>query len=236
MKAIILAGGKGTRLAPYTTVFPKPLMPIDGMPILEVIVRQLSTFGIEDLIFSISPYSEYLIKSFFGNGDRFKVEIDYSKEENPLGTVGSLSIIPDLPQTFLVMNGDILTTLDYKHLINYHLRKGVITTIATNKRTIQSDFGVVRFNYSYQLTEYIEKPIISHDVSMGIYVFEKEVLNWIPKNEYLDFPNLIQKLLEFNQKISCYQSNDFWLDIGRHEDYAEAQRVFPEMKGKLLYE
>jgi NDP-sugar pyrophosphorylase family protein len=123
MVAVILAGGKGTRLAPYTTVFPKPLMPIDGMPILEVIVRQLAHFRIKEMIFTVSQQSEPLLSAFFGDGSRYGVTIQYSREEKPLGTAGPLSLLSDLPETFLVMNGDILTTLNYHRLIQYHRKK-----------------------------------------------------------------------------------------------------------------
>ncbi len=236
MKAIILAGGKGTRLAPYTTVFPKPLMPIDGMPILEVIVKQLAHFRIKTLIFTVSPQSEALLSAYFGNGEKFGVDVRYSKEEKPLGTAGPLSLIPDLTETFLVMNGDILTTLDYQKLIRYHRRHKGMVTIAMRQKKVQLELGVMEFDRAHQLTGYIEKPTLSYSVSMGIYVFEREILKWVPSGKYLDFPELIQKLIKRSERVLCYPSNDFWLDIGRHEDYEEAQKRFQEMRKKLLYE
>jgi NDP-sugar pyrophosphorylase family protein len=236
MRAIILAGGKGTRLAPYTTVFPKPLMPVDGMPILEVLVRQLAHFRIKDMIFTVSQQSEPLLSAYFGDGSRYGVVIRYSKEEKPLGTAGPLTIIPNLPQTFLVMNGDILTTLNYQKLIRYHRQRRGMVTIAMSQKKVQLELGVMEYNRAHQLTRYTEKPTLSHSVSMGIYVFEKRVLEWIPSKKYLDFPELIQKLLRQRVKVMCYASDDFWLDIGRHEDYEEAQRKFQEMRKRLLYE
>ena len=236
MKAIILAGGKGTRLDPYTTVFPKPLMPIDGMPILEVIVRQLTYFQINEMVFAVSQQSEPLLSAYFGNGSRYGVDISYSREERPLGTAGPLSNIPSLPETFLVMNGDILTTLNYQKLIRYHRRHKGIVTIAMSQKKVQLELGVMEFNRAHQLTRYIEKPVLSYSVSMGIYVFEREVLGWIPSQKYLDFPELIQKLIKQKEKVVCYPSDDFWLDIGRHEDYEEAQKKFQEMRKRLLYE
>jgi NDP-sugar pyrophosphorylase family protein len=236
MKAIILAGGKGTRLAPYTTVFPKPLMPIDGMPILEVIVKQLAHFHIEELIFTVSQESEPLLSAYFGSGGRYGVHISYSREEKPLGTAGPLSLISDLPETFLVMNGDVLTTLNYQKLIRYHRRQKGTVTIAMNKKRIQLELGVMQLSQGHRLTQYIEKPKLSYSVSMGVYVFERKVLKWVPTRGYLDFPELIQKLLKKGEKVFCYPSNDFWLDIGRHEDYGEAQRIFQKMRKKLLYE
>jgi NDP-sugar pyrophosphorylase family protein len=236
MKAVILAGGKGTRLAPYTTVFPKPLMPIDGMPILEVIVRQLAHFGIKELIFTVSKQSEPLLSAYFGNGTQYGVSITYSREEEPLGTSGPLSIIPDLPGTFLVMNGDILTTLDYHKVIQFHRRKKGSLTIAMSQKKVQVELGVMEFDRAYRLTRYVEKPTLTYSVSMGIYVFGKNVLERIPSRRYLDFPGLVQKLVKEGAKVVCYPSGDFWLDIGRPEDYEEAQKKFQEMRKKLLYE
>lgn len=234
MKAIILAGGKGTRLAPYTTVFPKPLMPIDGMPILEVIVRQLAHFHIGNIIFAVSEQSECLLTAYFGDGSKYGVNISYSKEKNPLGTVGALSLISDLPETFLVMNGDVLTTINYQKLIQYHYQKRGIVTIAMSQKKIKLELGMIEFNRRHQITKYIEKPTIPYSVSMGIYIFEKKVLEWIP-HQYFDFPELIQKLILLGKKVVCYPSKDFWLDIGRHEDYGEAQEIFQKMKKKLLH-
>ncbi len=236
MKAIILAGGKGTRLAPYTTVFPKPLMPVDGMPILEVIVRQLAHFRIKEMVFTASQQSEPLLSAYFGDGRRYGVSVRYSKEQTPLGTAGPLTIIPNLPETFIVMNGDILTTLNYQKLIKYHREHRGMVTIAMSQKKVQLELGVMEYNRGHQLTRYIEKPTFFYSVSMGIYVFEKRVLNWIPTKKYLDFPDLIQKLIDEKQKVVCYSSKDFWLDIGSHQDYEEAQKKFQEMRKRLLYE
>jgi NDP-mannose synthase len=236
MKAIILAGGQGTRLAPYTTVFPKPLMPIDGMPILEVIIRQLAHFQIRDITLTVSRQSEALLAAYFGDGHQYGVRIDYSREETPLGTAGPLSILPDLPETFLVMNGDILTSIDYRRLIRYHRQREGRVTIAMSRKEVQLEFGVMDFDRDHRLTRYAEKPVFSYSVSMGIYVFEKEVLGRIPRGKYLDFPQLIQKLIRRGENVLCFPSSDFWLDIGRHEDYEEAQKRFAEMRKKLLYE
>jgi len=236
MKAVILAGGKGTRLVPYTTVFPKPLMPIDGMPILEVVVRQLAHFGIKELIFTVSRQSEPLLSAYFGDGRQFGVKVEYSREEKPLGTAGPLSRLHDLPPSFLVMNGDILTTLDYGALIRYHKQRKPMVTIAVSRKKVPIDFGVLEFDRVRRLTHYREKPVLSCSVSMGVYVFDRKVLNWIPRGRYFDFPDLIQKLLKEGQRVLCYPNQDFWLDIGRHEDYEEAQKRFQKMRKKLLRE
>jgi NDP-mannose synthase len=236
MKAVILAGGKGTRLAPYTTVFPKPLMPVDGTPILEVIIRQLAHFQIKEIFLTVSRQSEALLAAYFGDGRQYGASIRYSREEIPLGTAGPLSILTDLPECFLVMNGDILTSLDYRKLIRYHRSRGGAVTIAMHHKEIQLEFGVMDCDRAHRLKGYVEKPIVSYPVSMGIYVFEKEVLKSIPRGKYLDFPQLIQKLIRRGEKVACFPSSDFWLDIGRHQDYEEAQGKFQEMRKKLLYE
>jgi len=211
-------------------------MPVDGTPILEVIVRQLAHFRIREMVFTVSQQSEPLLSAYFGDGHRHGVAIRYSREEKALGTAGPLAIIPGLPETFIVMNGDILTTLDYQKLIRYHRQHRGMITIAMSQKKVQLELGVMECNRAHQLARYIEKPTFFYSVSMGIYVFEKEVLEWIPPKKYLDFPELIQKLLRQQVKVVCYPSNDFWLDIGRHEDYEEAQRKFQEMRKKLLYD
>jgi NDP-sugar pyrophosphorylase family protein len=236
MKAVILAGGKGTRLAPYTTVFPKPLMPIDGMPILEIIVRQLAHFRIRDLVLAVSPQSEPLLSAYFGDGRQFEVRIQYVREAKPLGTAGPLSILPDLPDTFLVMNGDILTDLNFGRLIRFHREQKGLVTIAMNEKKVRLELGVMEVDRGHRLTRYTEKPTLSYSVSMGIYLFERRVLERIPRNRYLDFPDLIRKLIRRGEKVACFPSRDFWLDIGSHGDYEEAQTRFTEMRKKLLYE
>lgn len=236
MQAIILAGGKGTRLAPYTTVFPKPLMPVGGMPILEIVIRQLVHFNIKEIILTVSPKSERLLAAYFGNGSQLGARISYSREEKPLGTAGPLALVSDLPGTFLVMNGDILTTLDYGKLMQYHKKRRGLVTIAMSQKLVRVELGVIEYNRLHRLTRYIEKPTVSYSVSMGIYVFNREVLEWIPKGEYLDFPQLIKDLTKTRKKVVCYPSSDFWLDIGRHEDYERAQTDFEEIRSKLLYE
>ena len=165
MKAIILAGGKGSRLAPYTTVLPKPLMPIGEFPILEVVIRQLHGQGFKEIILAVGHLS-HLLKAYFGNGSKYGVKIDYSEEEGPLGTIGPLKQIPDLRETFLLMNGDILTTLDYNKCIAYHKKKKGIMTIATNLRNVDIDFGVPKVNAKNEIVKYDEKPALKYLVSM----------------------------------------------------------------------
>ncbi|MBA7467397.1 UTP--glucose-1-phosphate uridylyltransferase [subsurface metagenome] len=233
MDAIILAGGKGTRLAPYTTIFPKPLMPIGDVPILDVVLRQLKGYGFTKVIMAVGYLAE-LLETYFGKGSKYGIDIQYSHESKPLGTAGPLSLIENLTSPFLVMNGDILTTLNYSTLINYHKEKEAIATIAMHKRTVDVDFGVIELNTNSEITNYIEKPNLKYLVSMGIYIFETRVLGYIKPNEKLDFPDLVKKLLGNNEKVIGYPNNDYWLDIGRYDDYQRAIDEFEENKEKFL--
>lgn len=233
MDAIILAGGKGTRLAPYTTIFPKPLMPIGDVPILDVVLRQLKSHGFTKVTMAVGYLAE-LLEAYFGDGSKYGIHILYSRESKPLGTAGPLSLIENLTSPFLVMNGDILTTLNYSALINYHKEKAAIATIAIHQRTVNVDFGVIELNTDNEIINYIEKPNLEYTVSTGIYIFETDVLNYIRPNEKLDFPDLVKKLLENNERIIGYPSSDYWLDIGRHDDYERAIDEFKENKEKFL--
>lgn len=232
MKVVILAGGKGRRLAPYTIVLPKPLMPICDAPILEVIIRQLKSYGLDDIVLSIGHLGN-LIQTFFGDGKNFGVKIKYSLEEEPLGTVGPLHLITGLDKTFMLMNGDLLTTLDYDRLIEYHHKQGAIATIAVKNREVDINYGVIK-SKGDELIDYIEKPALEYMVSMGIYVFEPEILKYIPKGKKSDFPDLMKLFLKEKKKVTLYKSNDFWLDIGRHEDYQKAIEVYDQIKGELF--
>jgi len=235
MKAVVLAGGKGTRLEPYTTVFPKPLVPIGHRPILDIIIRQLAYYGFRDIVLNVGYLSE-LIRAYFQNGinDLENVNLSYHKEPKPTGTAGSLCSIPDLTETFLVMNGDILTTLNYTKLIAYHQEKGGILTIGMHEKLQKIDLGVIETDSNNFLSSYNEKPEKEYKVSMGIYVYEPAVLKYIEPDTYLDFPHLVQRLLDNGEKVVGYPCSDFWLDIGNHEDYEMAQKEFEHMKGQLL--
>src|SRR5574341_1671017 len=190
MKAVVLAGGKGTRLAPYTKILPKPLMPIGDMPILEVILRQMKRAGIEEVVMTVGHLAE-LMHSFFKDGSQWGLQISYSFENSPLGTAGPLSLISNLEETFLVTNGDVLTTLDLGELIAFHKAQKAAATIAVHRRQVRIDLGVVRLDGGFRINGYVEKPTFDYVVSMGIYIFEPRVLHYIPRGQYLDFPDLI---------------------------------------------
>ena len=233
MKAVILAGGKGTRLKPYTTAFPKPLMPIGDKPILEIVARQLKSQGFEEIIMAVGYLAE-LIMTFFNDGGKYGVKIKYSREDKPLGTAGPLALMKEeLKETFLMMNGDILTTLNYSVLVTYHKKNKAIATIALNKRDVYIDFGVVKLDDGNSIVGYTEKPKIDYLVSMGIYVFDPKVLEYIRPNEYLDFPDLIKKLISNGETVKGYVYDGYWLDIGRPDDYEKANRDIDKIHDKL---
>ncbi len=235
MKVVILAGGKGRRLYPYTVVLPKPLMPVGDLPILEVILRQLRCCRLTDITLAVGHLGN-LIQTFFGDGSKWGMNIKYSFEDQPLGTVGPLTGIKDLKQTFMVMNGDLLTTLNYSHLVEFHKKQRAIATVASQKRSVDVDFGVIQKDQDDRMIKYIEKPKLSYLVSMGIYIFEPEILDYVPKGEKLDFPELMQILLQGDRKVAIYKSSDFWLDIGRPDDYQKAVEEFEKNRSKFLRE
>jgi NDP-mannose synthase len=234
MQVIILAGGKGVRLAPLTEVIPKPLVPIGGMPILEVVIRQLKAQGLDRITLAVGYMSE-LIKAYFQDGSRFGVKIDYSYEKEPLGTAGPLALINGLKDTFMVMNADVLTNINYQDLIGYHQNRGALTTIATFERQIKIDLGVIVKNGDGCVKDYVEKPSYKHLVSMGIYVFEPQVLELIQKKVYLDFPDLVKMLLGAKKPVHYYPFDGYWLDIGRHDDYAKAVEDFETLKKEMRF-
>ncbi len=230
MRAIILAGGKGTRLAPYTTVFPKPLMPVGDMPILEIVVQQLKHFGIHRITLAVGHLAE-LIMAYFGDGSRHGVQIDYSREGQPLGTAGPLALIEKLDDTFLVMNGDLLTTMDFRCLIDNHRQSGAMATIAAYERKTKIDLGILEIDEQNRIRGYVEKPTYTNRVSMGIYAFEPQVLSFVSKGVHLDLPELVSRLLQAEQDVRASVFDGFWLDIGCPADYAyvteSASRLLP---------
>lgn len=233
MNAVVLAGGKGSRLAPYTTILPKPLMPIGDVPILEVLLIQMKAAGIEHVTLTVGHLSE-LLRTFFKDGSQFGLNITYSYESCPLGTAGPLALVDGLEETFLVSNGDVLTTLNLRDLIRFHKEQKAILTVAAHHRQSKVDLGVIKRDGNCAITEYIEKPVYNFLVSMGIYVFEPEVLSYIPRNEYLDFPNLLHKLIAAGERVVGYEFDGYWEDLGRPDDYARASLDFEKMRSQFL--
>lgn len=228
-RAVILAGGKGSRLYPYTTVFPKPLMPLAEKPILEIVLNQLKEAGCEHVTLAVGHLAE-LIQAYFGQGEKLGMTIDYSREEQPLGTAGPLKLIQNLDDDFLVMNGDVLCDLSYLDMYQFHRNHGGLATVGTYNKKVFIDLGVLEVNENNQIQDYIEKPTLNYQVSMGIYYFKPEVLSLIPEQTAFDLPDLMLKLIERKTPPYAYVFDGLWLDIGREKDYAEAQNLFYEKR------
>lgn len=234
MQAIILAGGKGTRLRPYTTVIPKPLMPIGDLPILEIILRQLKQAGIRKIIVAVG-YLPHLFEAVIGDGSALGLTIEYSREMEALGTAGPLANLTDrLEEDFLVMNGDVLTTLKFDRFVQAHVKSGTAASICTFQRDVKIDFGVIQSEDGL-LSRYIEKPTYHYEVSMGINMLKKrDVLPHLRVGQYLDMPDLLMKLKEAGGKVQTLRQDCLWLDIGRQEDYLQALDIFESRKQEFL--
>lgn len=232
---VILAGGKGTRLAPYTTVLPKPLMPIGDMPILEIVLRQLRHYGFRSIVISVGHLSE-LIMAFFGDGSKWGMDIRYAIEDKPQGTIGPLRLIGGLNKPFIVMNGDLLTDIDYGALYEYHETAGQDATVAAVTRQVQISLGVLECDEKKQLTAFREKPISTFLVSMGIYVYNPSILEMIPKGKYYGFDNLMLDMLSIRRPVKLYPFNGLWFDIGRPEDYEVAAGELERYRKRFLPE
>jgi NDP-sugar pyrophosphorylase family protein len=237
VRIAILAGGKGTRLAPYTSVLPKPLMPVGDRAILEIVLAQLAAKGFRQVTLCVG-YLSHLIKAVLENGGSHGVDLTYVQESEPTGTAGPLKLLAGPDGSFIVMNGDILTTLDYADLLHAHRASGNMLTIATHERTVRIDYGVLHMNDPgnriAEVRAFEEKPEIPLAVSMGIYVLEPEALDHIPADTFFDFPDLVRALLEAGERVGAYQFDGYWLDIGRHEDYAEATRAWESSEYQFL--
>jgi NDP-sugar pyrophosphorylase family protein len=236
MRAIILAGGKGTRLRPYTTTIPKPLVPVGDMAIMEIVIRQLSHAGFDHITVAVNHQAQ-LIRAYFEDGARWGVTMDYSLEDKPLSTMGPLRLIDNLPDHFLVMNGDVLTDLNYADFYRSHMAGGATGTIATYQRDTKIDFGVIEYNQDRnQIVGFVEKPVEHFCVSMGIYAFSKEVIQLIPEGVPFGFDDLMLKLIATEQDVRAYPFDGYWLDIGRPDDYDKANNEFDEIIDRLLPE
>lgn len=234
-RAVILAGGMGTRLRPYTVVLPKPLMPIGEYPILEVVIRQLARHLFDRVTIAVSHQAE-LIKAFCGDGSKWRVPIDYSLEDEPLGTMGPLRLIHDLPEHFLVMNGDVLTDLDFAAFHAGHVAENRLFTISSHQRQQHVDYGVLQSDERGRLSGFEEKPVIPYEVSMGVYMVSRAVLLYVPPKGPFGFDDLMRHLLSAQQPVHVCKFSGYWLDIGRADDYMQAIDEFPGMKQRLLNE
>lgn len=230
---VILSGGRGTRLLPYTTSLPKPLMPVGDFPILEILLRQLAQQGFRNVTLAVGHLAG-LIQAYFKNGQDWDIDISYSYETTPLGTAGPIARVPPSSESTLVLNGDLLTTLDFTSIVRFHRESGATATIGTKRRTEKVDFGVIEASADGEIVGFREKPSLDYLVSMGIYVFSPEVREFIPRDERFDFPELVQVLLANRKTVLSFESKAYWMDIGRPDDYKQANEDFPAMEGQFL--
>ena len=220
-RAIILAGGKGTRLRPYTMTLPKPLVPLGDRPILEIIILQLKKHGFNHITITVNHMAD-IIKAFFGDGSKWDITIDYTLEKKPLSTMGPLTLVKDLPENFLVMNGDVLTDLNFGEFHNEHVENDSIFTICSHRRQEKIDYGLLHHDENNFLTQFEEKPNYDFLVSTGVYMLNKRVVQHIPEDTFFGFDHLMYKLLEVKDPAKIYEYDGFWLDIGRPSDYETA--------------
>lgn len=225
MMAIILAGGLGTRLRPFTVTIPKPLLPLGDMPILEVVVHQLAAAGVDRIVLTLGHMAPFFI-AFLDSWAPKKVKIEYLIEDEPLGTAGSLRLISHLQEDFIVMNGDILSTIDFKALFSLHKQNDAWGTIALSRRDVKIDYGVIETTSDGLLDKYIEKPSIPYYVSMGMNVLSRRCLQYIPEREKFDMPQLMTAMREAGKPVVCYKTDCYWQDIGRFDDYQQASEDF----------
>jgi NDP-sugar pyrophosphorylase family protein len=238
--AIVLAGGFGRRLVPYTNVLPKPLLPIGHIPILEVVLRQLAAGGVGTVHLAVGYLAE-LIQSYFGDGTKLGLEIHYYREPAPLGTAAPVRFVVDhwasaapVPEHFVVMNGDLLMDVRFAELVASH-RAGALTVLVADKR-VKIDLGVLAVSAAGAVTDYIEKPEYQYQVSTGVYVFSRELVELIPSGERLDLPDLVKRLLAEGRAVNAIplqRVGALWLDLGRLEDYEEGRRLFEEDPGRF---
>jgi NDP-sugar pyrophosphorylase family protein len=230
--AVILAGGRGTRLRPYTLTIPKPLVPLVDTPIVEIVIRKLANAGYEVVTLAINHMGE-LIQAYFGNGEKWGLKTKYSLEDEPLGTIAPLRLIADLPENFLVVNADVLSDLDLAKFLDDHIQSNAIFTIAATNRDQVLDYGVLGID-GQRLVSFREKPKISQLVSMGIYAVNRRALQYIPPKGPFGFDQLMLKLIAEDQAVNVVQHPGYWLDIGRPEDYEQANREFEKDRSRFL--
>ena len=223
LEAVILAGGQGSRLKPYTAEIPKPLVPVGDRPIIEILIKSLQKTGVTKLHFCVNHLA-HLIVGLLGDGERYGMEIEYSHEDTPLSTVGPLKLIKSLPDNFLVVNGDILTDIDYQALYKNHLESEAMLTVATCRRQHSVDYGILKTDSDNAVIGFQEKPVLDYTVSMGVYVFTRQLLEFVPDNTKFGFDDLMLTLLERKAAVRSYPYDGYWLDIGRVEDYEQANR------------
>lgn len=234
-RVVVLAGGKGTRLRPYTTVLPKPLMPVGEMPILEILVQQLRRSGFQRITLAVGHLAA-LVQAYFGDGSQWDVRFDYVIEDTPLGTAGPLAKARGSDETYLVMNGDVLTALPFADVVRQHKERENAATVAVCTRDVGVSLGVVEVDSGDRVTEYREKPVLTYRASMGVYVLSRDVLERIELGRPLDMPDLLKGLMAGGERVGAYRFDGYWRDIGNHDDYELVCQEFPGIRQTLLPE
>jgi NDP-mannose synthase len=232
-RAVVLAGGQGSRLRPYTVVLPKPLMPIGDYPILEVIIRQLVHYGFDRITLAVNHQAE-IVRAFFQDGSKWGARIDYSLESQPLSTIAPLRLIGDLPQNFLLMNGDVLTDLNLGAFYDAHVGAARPFTVSAARRIQLIDYGVLDTDGTGRLTGFREKPAQNYLVSMGIYAVNRSILDRVPADRKYGFDDLMTEMLASGSPVQVEPYSGEWLDIGRAEDYLQAIETFEQKKDLFL--
>ena len=234
-QAVIMAGGKGTRLHPYSASFPKPLMPLGDTPVLELLLRRLKAAGVEEVILAVN-HLRHLIQAYFGDGSELGLRLIYSAEDKPLGTAGALgNILGILDETFFLTNGDLLTTMDLGRMARTHVSERADASIGVFERENKIDFGLIEFDDRYRMSAYREKPTSKYYVSMGVYILQREAVRVHVSNvDYLDMPTLLLKIHRANGSVVCFRDDCVWLDIGRPDDFALAQKMYEDNRDSFL--
>lgn len=228
---MILAGGKGTRLRPFTATLPKPLVPLGEIPVIEVLIRQLKAAGFDEAVIAVGHMAE-LVEAYCGDGGKWGLSIRYVREEKPLSTAGPLKLVKRLQPEFLTINGDILTTLDFRKLLAFHQEAESLATISVRERRVMVDFGVIDLGENGEVTGYDERPVNEYVVSMGVNVFSRRVVDYIRRDEAIGVPDLVRRLLAAGEKVGGFRCSCDWLDIGHLQDYEAAQELFRSPKRK----
>ncbi|RBP07128.1 nucleotidyltransferase-like protein [Roseiarcus fermentans] len=234
-QAVIMAGGKGTRLHPYSASFPKPLMPLGETPVLELLLRRLKAAGVQEVILAVN-HLRHLIQAYFGDGSELGLRLIYSAEDKPLGTAGALGNILDrLDETFFLTNGDLLTTMNLARMARTHVAERADASIGIFERENKIDFGLIEFDARDRLSAYREKPTSKYYVSMGVYILRREAVRAHVENvDYLDMPTLLLKMQAADGSVLCFRDDCVWLDIGRPDDFALAQKMYEENRDAFL--
>jgi NDP-sugar pyrophosphorylase family protein len=232
LQAVILAGGKGTRLKPYTAEIPKPLVTVGEKPIIEILLSRMKRHGVERVHIAVN-HQAHLIMAVLDDGSKYGLDVRYSHEPTPLSTVGPLKLIDPLDENFLVCNGDVLTDLDLRELYDYHVRCGGPLTVAVHQRVNRVDYGVLEVSADGLVTGFKEKPTYDLTVSMGVYVFSRSVLEHVPEGRFFGFDDLMLTLLERGERVNAFVFDGYWMDIGRPEDYEQANLDVQRMPGLI---